>query len=60
MRKIHPRTAGAIFTLLYCFIGFTIYGIFKINLLENKIFIITGIIIVLIISIIFGNKYYKT
>ena len=60
MRKIHPRTAGAIFTLIYCFIGLIFHLFFKINILENKIFIIIGVIIVLIISIIFGNKYYKT
>ena len=60
MRKIHPRTASAVFIILYGLIGLLIFLLFKINLFENKSFIVTGVIIVLIISIIFGNRYYKT
>ena len=56
--RIHPRLAGAIFIFLYNLIGGLVYFIFHFNLYKSKIFICVGIVIVYIISSIFGNKYY--
>ena len=58
MRRIHPRSAGAIFGLSYYLIGFLIYLIFHKNLFEYKIYIILGATIGLIVHIIFEKKYY--
>ncbi len=58
MRRIHPRSAGAIFGLSYYLIGFLIYLIFHKNLFEYKIYIILGATIGLIVHILFEKKYY--
>jgi hypothetical protein len=58
MRKIHPRTAAAIFVIIYYFIGLLIYLIFKINLFKYIIYIVIAAIGALIIHIIFEKDYY--
>ena len=58
MRKIHPRTAAAIFGLSYYFIGLLISIFTKINIFEYKLYIGTGLVIGLIIHKIFEKDYY--
>ena len=60
MRKIHPRTAGATFGLIYYLIGAIISLIFHLNLFKYKIYIGIGVAGALIIATIFGKEYYKT
>lgn len=58
MRKIHPRTAAAIFGLSYYLIGMLISIFTKINIFEYKLYIGTGLVIGLIIHKIFAKDYY--
>lgn len=56
--KIHPRLAGAVFIIIYYLAGILISKIINIKIYESIIFMCIGAVLVLIISIIFGNKYY--
>ena len=58
MRRIHPRSAAAIFGLSYYFIGLLIYLIFRKNLFEYKTYIFLAAIGGLIVHKIFEKKYY--
>ena len=59
MKTIHPRLVGAIFIVIYLIVGGIISLIFKINVFENNLYLILGMVIILVISIPFANKYYN-
>ncbi len=58
MRKIHPRTAAALFLVIYYFIGLLILFFFKINVFEYPLYFVPGIVIGVIIHKIFEKDYY--
>ncbi|MCR5063575.1 MAG: hypothetical protein K6A89_09865 [Treponema sp.] len=58
MRRIHPRSAAALFLIIYYLLGLFTSFIFQINLFGYKVYIGIGIIIGLIVHKIFEKKYY--